>query len=182
MKFYIIVAALIFACAGAISYGYDHLKLRRATRRKRAKLLAQLTSQPAVIADFTTPEGAVLCFEDCLQKKNVAGAVACRDFTEEARLWLQSHGHITREMQEQMLPETTRAMEKSFRDSLAKGLPPDWILGKSYFLKREPYADGILVVNKYTQAPEGALYSQQIIVTRTGNEWRLVKSSPPLDH
>jgi len=81
------------------------------------------------------------------------------------------------------LPETIRAMEKSFRDSLASGLPADWIFGESYFLPHEPFADGIVTVNKYTQVPDGGLYSQQILVAKTGNEWRTVKTLPlPLDN
>ena len=59
MKFYILVAVLVFTIAVVISYVYDHLAVRRATRRDRKKLLAQLTSQPTVRADFSTPEGCL---------------------------------------------------------------------------------------------------------------------------
>jgi hypothetical protein len=179
MKLYILAAGLLFATAVAISYFYDHLAVRRATRRERKKLLAQLTSQPPVKADFSTPEGAVLRLEDAFRQRNIESAVACRDFATEARLWLQERGHLNKDEKTAMLPETVRAMEKSFRDTLAKGLPADWILGKSYFLPHEPFADGIVTVNKYTQVPDGGLYSQKILVAKTGNEWRTVKTLPP---
>lgn len=179
MKLYLLAAVLLVAIAVALSYCYDHLAVRRATRRERKKLLAQLTAQPPVAADFSTPEGAVLCLEDAFRQRNIEAAVACRDFAAEARHWLQERAHLSEQMKNEMLPETVQAMEKSFRNALAKGLPPDWILGKSYFLPREPFAADIVLVNKYTQVPAGGLYSQQILVARTGDKWRTVKVVPP---
>jgi hypothetical protein len=179
MKFYLLVAVLVFAVAVIISYFYDFLAVRLTAHQERKKLLAQLTAQPPVPVDFSTPEGAVLRLEDAFRQKNIEAAVACRDFATEAKLWLQERGQLSLEQKTAMLPETVRAMEKSFRDMLAKGLPADWILGKSYFLPHEPFADGIVAVNKYTQVPEGGLYSQQILVTKTGNEWKMVKTLPP---
>jgi hypothetical protein len=182
MKLSILVAVLVIATAVAISYCYDHLAVRRAARRRRKKLLKQLTSQPPVAADFSTPEGAVLCLEEAFRQRNTEAAVACRDFATEARLWLQDRGHLSNEQKTASLPETTQAMEKSFRNALAKGLPADWILGKSYFLPHEPFADGIITVNKYTQVPEGSLFSQEILVAKSANGWRLVKVVPqPVD-
>jgi hypothetical protein len=178
MKLYILLAGLLFAAAVAISYIYDHLAVRRKTRRRRRKLLAQLTSQPPCKADFSTPEGAVLCLEDAIRQKNIEAAIACRDFATEARLWLQERGQISNEEKITRQPETIRAMEKAFRVALTKGLSTDWILGKSYFLPHEPFAEGIVKVNKYTQVPEGGLYSQQILVAKTGSEWRTVKTLP----
>jgi hypothetical protein len=179
MKFYLLVGVLVFAVAVIISYFYDFLAVRLTAHQERKKLLAQLTAQPPVMVDFSTPEGAVLCLEDAFRQKSIETAVNCRDFATEARLWLQERGHLSHEEKTAMLPETIRAMEKSFRDILANGLPADWILGKSYFLPHEPFADGIVAVNKYTQVPEGGLYSQQILVAQTGNEWRTVKTLPP---
>ena len=179
MKLYILLAALLFALAVAISYGYDHLAVRRAARGRRRKLLARLTAQPPVKADFSTPEGAVLCLENAIRQKDIAAAVACRDFATEARLWLQEHGHLSDEDKNAALPETIRAMEKSFRDAVAKGLPADWILGKTYFLKQEPFADGIVRVNKYTLVPAGDIFSQKILAAKTGDGWKMVKILPP---
>jgi len=183
MKFYILVAVLLFATAVAISYCYDHLAVRLSTRRKRKKLLAQLTSQPPCKADFSTPEGAVLCLEEAIRQKNIEAAIACRDFANEAHLWLEERAHLSNEEKITRLPEAIRAVEKSFRVALSKGSPPDWILGKSYFLPHEPFAGSIVIVNKYTLVPEGGLYSQQILVAKNGSEWRTVRTvSPSLDY
>ncbi len=182
MKLLILAVLLVFACAFAVSYAYDHLAVRHSSRRGRKKLLAQLASLPPVKADFSTPEGAVLRLEECFRKPDIEAAVACRDFETEARLWLQDRGHLSGEMKNEMLPETIRAMEKSFRNGLKKGLPSDWILGKSYFLDHEPFADDIVVVNKYTQVPEGSLFAQQILAAKTADGWRVVKTlTPSLD-
>jgi hypothetical protein len=178
MKFYILMAALVVGVAAAISYAYDHWSVRRATRRQRQKLLAQLTAQPPVKADFSTPEGALLCLEDCYRRGDIEAAAACRDFVTEARLWLQDRGHLSRQKKEEMLPETIKAIEKSFRDGMAKGPPVDWIAGKTYFLPHKPFAPGIVMVRKYTQVPEGALFAQRILVSQTGDGWRMVKTMP----
>jgi hypothetical protein len=180
MKVYLVVAVLVFAFAVIISYGYDHLAFRRGRRRALKKMLAQFAALPPVTADFSTPEGAVLCLENAYREKNLEAAAACRDFAAEARLWLQERGHLSDEEKNATLPETIKAMEKSFRNGMAKGLPPDWIFGKSYFLKSEPFADGLIVVNKYTQTAEGDLVPQQILVIKTAAGWRTVKTLPPL--
>jgi hypothetical protein len=179
MKLYILAGGLLFAIAVVVSYVYDLLTSRLTQRRERKELLAQLTSQPPVETDFSTPEGAVLCFEEAFRQNKIEAAAACRDFATEARLWLQERGHLSDKEKTAMLPETIRAMEKSFRDTQTKGLPADWIFGKSYFLPHNPFADGIVAVNKYTLVPEGGLYSQKILVAKTGNEWRTVKTLPP---
>ncbi len=178
MKFYIFAGALVLAFAGAISYFYDYLLLRRDTRREREKLLAQLVSLPSVKADFSTPEGAVLCFEDACRQQDIEAAAACRDFVTEARFWLQERGHLSQEKKDAMLPETILAMEKSFRDGMAKKPAVDWERTKSYFLKRGPFGDGGVVVNKITQMPDGSLLSQRILVAETNKGWKIVRPLP----
>jgi len=175
MKFYILMAALVVAIAGAISYFYDHLSVRRAARREREKMLAELVSLPPVAADFSTPEGAVLCLEDTYRRRDIEASVACRDFVTEARIWLQERGHLSQQRKNEMLPEAVKAMEKSFRDGLAKGPTIDWARAKSYFLTREPFGEDAIIVNKMTLVPDGGFFSQQILVAATNNGWRIVK-------
>jgi hypothetical protein len=179
MKFSLLVVVLVIAIAIAISYCYDHLAARRATRRDRRKLLAELLLLPPVKADFSTPEGAVLCFENARRQRNIEAA-ACRDFTTESRLWLQERGHLSQEKKDAMLPETIRAMEKSFRDSMTKEPAIDWERTKTFFRAREPFSDGLVVVNKITQMPDRSLVSQRILVAKTNNGWRIVKPLPNL--
>jgi len=180
MKFYIIVAVLVVAFASAISYVYDLLAVRRAVRREHGKLLAQMVSLPPVKSDFSTPEGAVLCLEDCHRQRNIEAAVACRDFATEARLWLQERGHLSEEKKNEMLPATVGAMEKSFRDGMAKGSTMDWERTKSFFQPREPFSNGIVIVNEIMQTPDGSLLPQRVLVAETGKGWKVVKLLPNL--
>jgi hypothetical protein len=175
MKFYILMAALVVATAVLISDCYDHFSVRRVARRERKKLLAELAALPPVAADFSTPEGAVLCLEETYRRRDLEAAVACRDFVSEAKLWLQERGHLSQQQKEEMLPQTVKAMEKSFRDLLAKGPTIDWARAKSYFLPREPYGEGLVIVSKVTQEADGSLFSQRILLTETGDGWRIVK-------
>jgi hypothetical protein len=175
MKYYILMAALVIAVAGAISYLYDHLSASRVARRERKKFLAELAALPPVAADFSTPEGAVLCLEETYRRRDIEASVACRDFVAEAKVWLQERGHLSEQKKEEILPQTVKAMEKSFRDALAKGPTIDWARAKTYFLPREPYGDGLVVVNKVTQEADGSLFSQRILLAETSNGWRIVK-------
>jgi hypothetical protein len=178
MKFYVLLFVLVVGCAGLASYLYDHLAVRRNSRRNRKKLLAHLATLPPVKADFSTPEGAILCFENCLGKSDVDAAAACRDFVAEARLWLQEKGHLSQEMKEKLLPETVQSMEKSFRINLATKPSVDWTRARSYFLKREPFSSGMTVVSKTTQLPGGNLLSQRVVVVKSDAGWRVVKHLP----
>jgi hypothetical protein len=175
MKFYILIAALFVAIAGLISYCYDHFSVRRVARRERKKLLAELAALPPVAADFSTPEGAVLCLEETYRRRDIEAAVACRDFVTEARVWLQERGHLNQQTREEMLGPTIKAMEKSFRDALAKGPTVDWAAAKSYFTKRAPYGENLVIVSKVTQEADGSLFSQRILLTETADGWRIVK-------
>ena len=178
MKFDLLVIVAVLASAGLISYFYDHLVAGRNLRRKRNAALEHLATLPEFTADFSTPEGAVLCFENRVGKLDIEAAAACRDFEAEARLWLSEKGHLSQEMKSQLLPETVRSVEKSFRDGLAKGRPVDWARGKTYFTKREPFSPGITVIRKTTHLPNGNLLSQRVLVTKHETGWKVIKYLP----
>jgi hypothetical protein len=127
--------------------------------------------------DFTTPEGAVLCLEDACRRRDVEAAVACRDFAAEAKVWIYERGHLSKQTQEEMLPEITKVMEKAFRDSLNKAWPIDWQRAKSYFPNRETDNDGV-IVNEITTTPAGTVLERRILVKQTTDGWRVVKQLP----
>ena len=178
MKFFILLGGMAAACAVALSYFYDQLAIRRAARKEDRELIARLAALPPVKVDFSTPEGAVLCFEQACRQKNFEAAAACRDFAAEARFWLLERGHLSRQQKEEMLPETIGAMEKSFRDGWAKSPAMDWSKIKTYFQAREPFGDVGVVVNKITQMPDGNLVAQRMLVTETSGGWKIVKALP----
>ena len=173
----VLIAVLLVVITGAFYYAYHEMRVRRAARRKREALLAQLATLPPVKADFSTPEGAVLCLEDTYRSRDIEAAIVCRNFAAEARLWLQQR-HMSQAMKDEMLPKVTITMEKSFRDSLAKQWPMGWEGSKSFFPKREPLADGVISVSEITLRPNGSFSRQQILVARTTNGWRVVTQLP----
>lgn len=144
-----------------------------ATRRVREKEIAGLEKLPRVAPDFTTPEGAILCLEATYPMKDVEAAVACRDFATEARLWLRERGGMTEQLQQEMLPELTKTMEKSFRKSI-KYWRSDWDRAHSYFPERTPYGDGLVVVSEVTVGPDRSLFRQRILTSQTASGWRVV--------
>jgi hypothetical protein len=174
----ILKAGLLLSFAWAVSYAYDHLAARRAARREREELFAQLAALPPVKADFATPEGAILCLENACRRRDIEAAAACRDFETEARLWLQERGQLSKHIKDDHLPEIIRTTERAFRDSLAKNWPVDLEPVRSYFPKREPYRNGIVLVSEVTQKADGSLFKQQVLVTETGKGWRVVTHLP----
>lgn len=170
----IIEIGLFVGFAWSVSYGYDRLLARRAARRERAELLARLEALPPVKADFNTPEGAILCLELALRRRDIKAAVASRDFATEARLWLRERGNLSKHITGDHLPEIIKAREKSYRDTTAKRWPEAGQNGKSFFTKREPYCEGVVVVSETVQKADGSLLDQRILVSQTDNGWRVV--------
>lgn len=170
----IIEAGLFIGFIWAISFAYDRFVDRRAARRDRAELLAQLEALPPVKADFDTPEGAILCLEHALRRRDIEAAVACRDFATEARLWLQERGQLSKHITDDHLPEIIKAKEKSYRDTTAKRWPVLGEDGKSFFTKREPYGDGVVLVSETVQKADGSFWNQRFLVAQTDNGWRVV--------
>lgn len=146
---------------------------QRVARRERENTIAELEKQPPATPDFTTPEGAILCLEATYPKQDIETAVACRDFAMEARLWLRERGLVPEQLQEGMVPELTKVMEKSFRKRMDHW-PPGWDKARSYFLERTPYGNGLVVVSEVTVGPDRSLFRQRILTSQTPAGWRVV--------
>ena len=162
----------------AVLGGVGYAVRLRGIRNERKRLLAELAALPSVAKDFTTPEGAILSLEEAYRKHDIEAAVACRDFETEAKLWLQQSSLSDPALRTEMLPEMTKTMQKTYRESMASYWPVDWDRAQSYFPKREPYADGIVVVHEITRGPDGSLLRQRILVAQRSNEWRVVTHLP----
>jgi hypothetical protein len=146
---------------------------QRAARREREKTIAELEKRPPLTPDFTTPEGAILCLEATYPKQDIEAAVACRDFAMEARLWLRERATVPEQLQEGMVPELAKVMEKSFRKG-REHWPPGWDKARSYFLERTPYGNGLVVVSEVTVGPDRSLFRQHILTSHTAAGWRVV--------
>jgi hypothetical protein len=165
----LIILGVLVGVGVLLIYAYRYV----AARRGREKMIAELEKLPPVTPDFTTPEGAILCLEATYPKQDVEAAVACRDFTTEATLWLRESGGVSEQSQQEMLPKLTKTMEKSFRESMLDKAP-GWDKARSYFLERTPYGDGLVVVSEVTVGPDRSLFRQRILTSQTAAGWRVV--------
>jgi len=173
MKFILIALVLVAAIGGA-----TYVMKQASLRRERQRLVTELAALPPVAMDFTTPEGAILCLEDTYRKHDIEAAVACRDFVTEARLWLERDSAYSKELLAEMLPAMTKTMERSYREGMAKHWPIDWERAQSYFPKREPHADGVVLVSEVTRGPDGSFLRQRLLVAQTPKGWRVVTHLP----
>jgi len=151
------------------------------TRRMSAKLreegiLEQLQALPPVARDFTTPEGAILSLEDAYRRKDLEGAIACKDFLAEARLMTRRLGPALQN-DPGILAKTAEALELTFRTRTAQAWP-DFAGIESYFPRREPYAEGVVAVTEFCRFPGGRLTSQRILVAETPAGWRVLNPLP----
>lgn len=146
---------------------------RKITARLRQEAAyEQLKALPVVARDFTTPEGAILCLEDAYRRRDLPAAVAAKDFSSEARLMVQRVSPTLRGDAE-MVAKAAEALELSFRTHTEKAWPNfDGI--ESFFTKREPHAEGVVLVTEVCRFPDGSLSHQQILVAETPQGWRVL--------
>ena len=169
-----LVFGMLFGLGILVTWAYR----RKSARRECEKIISELEKLPPVTADFSTPEGAILCLEAASTKNDIEAAVACNDFATRAKLWLCESGITTEQLQKEMLPEMTKTMEKSFRESM-RDFPSNWNKARSFFTGRSPYGDGLVVVAEVTVGPDRSLFRQRILTTETSAGWRVVT---PLVH
>ena len=126
------------------------------------------------IADFTTPEGAILKLEDAYRKKNIEAAVAAKDFVSEARVML-SRMNKGMENDAEILQKTAEVLELGFRCEMKGGFP-DFTGLKCRFPRKEKYErfEDILVVTEVCTFPDGGTSTQKLLVAQVASGWRVL--------
>jgi len=172
-----ILITLLLLLLAASYFGY-----RSATARaERILRLAELRGRPAVVADFTTPEGAILVLEDAFRRRDLEAAVAAKDFAIEARLELSAAG-APQPWSDTLVTERAAKLEAQFRAMMTASWP-DFAGVESYFLDRQPYTESdvahLVVVTEASRIVPGshsqADYSEQrILVAETARGWRVL--------
>ncbi len=108
--------------------------------------LEELRALPAVEKNFKTPEGAILCLEEAYRRQNIELACACRNFLIEGTLTLLDFDeNIARDPH--LRQKNAVLSERSFRQRITESWP-DLTGVESFFIDRQPYADGIVVVTE----------------------------------
>lgn len=167
MKITIVIVVLAVVVIAAF------LAFRRSgLRQGRDEAYAELKALPPVAKDFTTPEGAILCLEDAYCRRDIEASIAAKDFKTEARLMLQKSG-FKDHIDDEMIAKTVEALAASFRAHTTASWP-DFEGVESFFTKREPHADKVVLVTEMCRFPDGGFSQQQMLVAETPEGWRVL--------
>jgi hypothetical protein len=151
-----------------------------AARAERARRISSLKDKPPVTLDFTTPEGAVLMLEDAFRRRDLAAAVAAKDFATEAELELQAAGSPEPPARS-AIDARAADLEGKFRTLLAVSWP-DFSAVTSYFVDAQPYIQpaghligaNLIVVTEINRFAQGGYSEQRILVCETPGGWRVL--------
>jgi hypothetical protein len=134
--------------------------------------LDQLRGLPRPEKDFSTPEGAILCLEDACRRRDIEAAVACKHFMIEGILKLVDFDdNLARDPE--IRQRNARLAEQAYRRRITE----DWPAlegAESFFLKQEPYIEGVVVVKELRRLRDGSYETLNLLVAKTKEGWRVL--------
>jgi len=134
--------------------------------------LEQLRALPSVEQDFGTPEGAVLCLEDACRRKNIESACACKNFMIEGTVALLN-ADLNLARDPELRKRNAMLSERAFRKATTEAWP-DLKGVESFFIDRQVYHDGIVVVVEIRRSPDGTFTKFNHLVATTNSGWRVL--------
>jgi hypothetical protein len=134
--------------------------------------LEQLRALPSVEQDFETPEGAVLCLEDACRRKNIESACACKNFMIEGTVALLNVD-LKLARDPELRKKNALLLERAFRKATTEAWP-DLKGVESFFIDRQVYHDGIVVVVEIRRSPDGTFTKLNHLVANTLSGWRVL--------
>jgi hypothetical protein len=149
-------------------------------RKKKTKeqefqeALAELRALPRPAMDFTTPEGAILCLEDAMRRRDIEGAVACKDFQVEA-VFLLMQTMPDNVDDPELRAKSAEVLELGYRKELSENWP-NMEGVESFFVDRQPdFEDlSVVLVTELSLMPDGTLCQTNMRVAKRGDKWRVV--------
>jgi hypothetical protein len=130
------------------------------------------TLLPDIEKDFDTPEGAILCLEDAYRRQNIESACICKNFMIEGTLkLLDLDPNLARDPE--MRKKNARLLELSYRKATAESWP-DLKGVESFFIDRQVYTDGIVVVVEIRRSPDGTFTRLNHLVAKTKDGWKVL--------
>jgi uncharacterized protein YegJ (DUF2314 family) len=122
--------------------------------------------------DFSTPEGAILCLEDAYDEQDLEMAVACKNFTEEARLLLMKMKDWG--SGNDILETTAEVLRLGFiKNLLEQGFPVFKDIRRAY-PHRKRITDNLYLITEICIYPDGGKSSQQLYTFREEDGWRVL--------
>jgi hypothetical protein len=134
--------------------------------------LEQLRALPSVEQDFGTPEGAVLCLEDACRRKNIESACICKNFMIEGTVALLN-ADLNLARDPELRKKNALLLERSYRKATTESWP-DLKGVESFFIDRQVYHDGIVVVVEIRRSPDGTSTKLNHLVANTNSGWRVL--------
>jgi hypothetical protein len=129
--------------------------------------------KPEIKADFSTPEGAILCLENAYRAKDIEAAVRCWDFYFEGKRMLEDTFEILSE-DEETLKRMADTLERAYRKEIEVDGFPDFNGVKSTFPSKEFISANVVKVTEVCVYPEGGTSRQDILVGKSGDEWKVL--------
>ncbi|MGA2785922.1 MAG: hypothetical protein ABSF60_00195 [Verrucomicrobiota bacterium] len=130
------------------------------------------TLLPHVEKDFDTPEGVILCLEDACRRQNIESACICKNFMIEGTLkLLDLDPNLARDPE--MRKKNARLLELAYRKTTAESWP-DLKGVESYFIERQLYTDGIVMVTELHRLRDGTFNELKLLVAKTKDGWKVL--------
>lgn len=134
--------------------------------------LEQLRELPCPEKDFSTPEGAILCLEEAYRRRDIEAAIACKHFAIEGILMLLDYDDdLARDPE--IRQRNTMLAEQTFRREIGESWP-DLQGAESFFLERELFINGVMVVKELRRLRDGSYERLNVLVAKTRDGWRVL--------
>ena len=130
------------------------------------------TLLPHVEKDFDTPEGVILCLEDAYRRKNIESACICKNFMIEGTLkLLDLDPNLARDPE--LRKKNALLLERTYRKTTPESWP-DLEGVESFFIDRQPYTDGIVMVTELHRLRAGTFNQRKLLVAKTKDGWKVL--------
>jgi len=134
--------------------------------------LEQLRALPHVEKDFDSPEGAILCLEDACRRQSIESACMCKNFLIEGILaLLNADPNLVRDAS--LRKRNAVLLERQYRKQLTEAWP-DFKGVESFFIDRQRYLSGIVVVTELRRLPDGTFNKFNFLVASTIDGWKVL--------
>ncbi|PWS33627.1 YegJ family protein [Pedobacter paludis] len=122
-------------------------------------------------ADFSTPEGAILSLEKAYNNQDLDGAIACKDFDEEAKAMLSG---MKMDFDEEIINNTAEVLRLSFINNIEEQGFPDFTVTQSAFPEREKIDENHFIITEVCWFPDGGKSIQKLNTFKSQNGWKVI--------
>ena len=123
------------------------------------------------LANFETPEGAILSLEEAYDNDDLETAINCKDFNKEAEFMLKKTVQI--EIDKELINKTAEVLKLSFMQNMNEhGMPK--FKGIKRAFKRQKISDEHYIITETCYYPDGGKSSERHNTFKIENEWKVL--------